>query len=106
MKTNNCGLQASIVFGVGVSFLLTAAPAQANLKEVKAYKEAFPDSKPKCINCHVDEKPKKDEGLHEWNEYGQAARKIDPHPTADTFKQLGSFEDFEKNAKPAVEEKK
>ena len=95
-----------IIFWVLASFLLTAVPAQASLKEIKAYKEAFPEAKPKCINCHEAEKPKKDEGLHEWNDYGKAAIKLEAHPTADTFKKLGSFEDFEKSAKHAAEEKK
>ncbi len=93
-------------FMIGVGFLLGTSAAHANLKEIKAYKEAFPETRPKCINCHEAEKPKKDEGLHEWNDYGKAAMKLKAHPTAETFKQLGSFDDFQKNTKPAVEEKK
>ncbi len=91
---------------IGVSFVLGTSAAHANLKQIKVYKETFPESKPKCINCHETEKPKKDEGLHEGNDYGKAAMKLEAHPTAETFKQLGSFDDFEKKAEPAAEEKK
>ena len=106
MKTDHRGLQIAVALGAGFIFLAGAVPARANLKEIKAYKEAFPDTKPKCINCHEAEKPKKDKGLHESNDYGKAAIKLDPHPTAETFKQLGSFDDFQKKAKPTAEEKK
>ena len=75
-------------------FLVWGLPAQANIKEVKAYKEAFEGSKPKCINCHISEKPKKDEGLHDWNDYGKAAKALNEKPTSVDFKKLGTFEDF------------
>jgi len=100
------GTMRIAAFMIGVCFVLGTSAAYANLKEIKAYKEAFPEAKPKCINCHEADKPKKDEGLHEWNDYGKAAIKLEAHPTAETFKQLGSFDDFEKNAEPAAEEKK
>ncbi len=95
MKTND-GPRLVIVLGVLTGFLFTAAPAHANLKETKKYKEAFPDAKPKCINCHMDEKPKKDDGQHDPNDYGKAVIKAASEPTVDTYKQVGKIEDFKK----------
>lgn len=66
-----------------------AVPAWANIKEIKAYKEAYPDTKPKCIGCHTDEKPKKDDGQHELNDYGKKVAAIKAEPDADAFKQAG-----------------
>ena len=105
MRTDHRAAFKVVAFGILMGFALWISPAYANLKEIKAYKEAFPEAKPKCINCHEAEKPKKDEGMHEWNDYGKAARAIDPKPTAEVFKKLGSFEDFAKNAKPAADKK-
>ena len=50
----------------------TCPIAFANLEQVKNYKAAFPDEgKPKCAACHVAKLPKKEEGKHDWNEYGK-----------------------------------
>lgn len=71
-------------------FALTCvSPAFANVKMIKAYKEAYPDEKPKCQHCHVSEKPKKDEGQHEMNEYGKKVLEIAKEPTAETYKAAG-----------------
>ena len=84
-------------------FILWVTPAQANMTQLKAYKDAYPDAKPKCIDCHVDKMPKKDDGAHELNDYGKAvvkaaqAAKLDK-ATADTYKAVGKIEDFSKNA--------
>ena len=67
--------------------------ANANLKEIKAYKEAFPDAKLKCVTCHAVERPSK-QGPHGLNAYGQAVLKADANPTAETFKKVGKAEDF------------
>ncbi|MDP2654410.1 MAG: hypothetical protein Q8Q08_10320 [Candidatus Omnitrophota bacterium] len=77
-------------------FLIAAwvTPALANVEQIKIYKGAFPDSKPKCLFCHVDAVPKKDDGKHEPNAYGQAVLKLNPKPTADTYQQAGPAEDF------------
>lgn len=46
-------------------------PAWATLDEAKLYKKALAEAKiPKCATCHKDEKPKKEDGQHELNEYG------------------------------------
>ena len=87
------------VLVAGVTFI-----AFANLEQQKLYKTAFPDSKPKCITCHVDAIPKKDEGKHDWNAYGkevkkqavrqQAAQKT-TKPTLETYKAVGPAEKFQ-----------
>lgn len=66
----------------------------ANPAEIKLYKEAYPDAKPKCINCHTIALPKKD-GDHELNAYGKKVTSIDAKPTAETYQKAGSIEDFE-----------
>jgi len=82
-----------ITFFVLTGIIFLAVAARADMSQIKAYKEAYPDGKPKCINCHVDAMPKKD-GSHENNDYGKAAlkaaqdAKLDK-PTADTFKKIG-----------------
>ncbi len=64
--------------------------ALANLEQAKIYKAAFPDEeKPKCTACHVDKIPKKDDGKHDWNEYGQKVRKIKETPDTETYKAAG-----------------
>jgi hypothetical protein len=75
-------------------FIFWALSAHADMTQIKAYKEAYPDAKPKCIDCHVDKMPKKDDGAHENNDYGKSivkaaqAAKLDK-PTADTYKAVG-----------------
>ena len=66
-------------------------PAHAGLAQIKAYKETYPDAKPKCIDCHADKMPKKDDGAHELNEYGKAVLKAagTDKPGADTYKKVG-----------------
>ena len=88
-------------FLVFSSFILWVLPAQADMVQIKAYKEAFPDTKLKCINCHADEHPKKDDGQHENNDYGKAAvtaaKAVDlDKPNADIYKKIGTIEDFSK----------
>lgn len=55
----------------GAASLFFAANGMANIGVVKTYKETFPGEKPKCTCCHVDKSPKKEEGKHEFNEYGK-----------------------------------
>lgn len=69
--------------------LLPSVPASADTKQIKLYKEAFPDEKPKCARCHVDEKPKKDDGQHELNDYGKNVLEINKEPDAETYKKAG-----------------
>jgi hypothetical protein len=95
MTANHFKSQISIFLGVGL-LLAGILPAQANLKELKMYKEAFPSSKVKCSSCHTDEKPKKEDGQHELNAYGQEVLKTSQEITVETFKKVGPVEDFKK----------
>ena len=96
----------NILFFVLTGFIFWSVSAQANMTQIKAYKEAFADAKPKCIDCHVDKMPKKD-GAHDPNDYGKAvltaakAAGVES-PTADTYKKVGTIEDFAKNAPAAA----
>lgn len=75
---------------VGLFFAAgSLSPVWASVKEIKAYKAVYPDAKPKCVACHADEKPKKDDGAHELNAYGKKVVAIKAEPDADTFKQAG-----------------
>ena len=71
-----------------------------DMKQMKIYKEAFPDAKVKCVSCHADAMPKKDDGQHEMNDYGKAvvdkAAQDGAEVTADTYKAVGTIEDFQK----------
>ena len=74
-------------------FLFSSGLAFATLEQAKIYKEAFPDAeKPKCSCCHVDKVPKKEEGKHDWNEYGLKVRKIKEKPDVETYKAVGKNE--------------
>jgi hypothetical protein len=91
-------MKKGIIVLTGLGLLLLMSAAQANMKEMKMYKEAFPGTTVKCIDCHVDTMPKKDDGKHELNAYGKSvitkAQKADP--TADTYKAVGKIEDCKK----------
>jgi hypothetical protein len=97
-------MKRGMILLIGLGLVLWIVPAQANMKEMKIYKEAYPDAKIKCIDCHVDAMPKKDDGKHEMNAYGKAVTaesqkagaKSDVIPTVDTYKKVGKIEDFKK----------
>ncbi|MBI2094726.1 MAG: hypothetical protein HYT89_00980 [Candidatus Omnitrophica bacterium] len=83
---------AAAIFAVAAVFSFTGSPAAwANVKQVKIYKEAFPDEKPKCAHCHADEKPKKEDGQHELNEYGKKVlqAKTGETPDAEAYRKVG-----------------
>ena len=88
-----------ITFFVLTAFILWVVPAYANFTQIKAYKVTYPDAKLKCVDCHVDKTPKKD-GPHDLNDYGKAVAKVagTSSPTADTYKTVGSIEDFAKKS--------
>jgi len=89
-----------IMLFVLTGFIFWNISAYASFTEIKNYKAAYPDATPKCIDCHVDKIPKKDDGAHELNDYGKAVVKAAGvnKPTADTYKTVGTIEDFSKNA--------
>ncbi|MCG3176666.1 MAG: hypothetical protein MOGMAGMI_01624 [Candidatus Omnitrophica bacterium] len=78
-----------IVWVLMVWVLSTAGTAQATIEQGKVYKAAFGD-KPKCVHCHVDEKPKK-EGDHELNAYGLKVKTAagEAEPTEEHYKAVG-----------------
>ncbi len=83
-------IRQSSTFLMALSFLLASVPSVfASVKQIKGYKEASPDEKPKCQHCHVDEKPKKDDGKHDMNEYGKKVLELAKEPTAETYKAAG-----------------
>jgi hypothetical protein len=93
-------LQKITAMAIVFVFALWMVPAQASLKEIKKYKEAYPDTKPKCMNCHTDEKPKKEDGAHEANAYGKAVMDMSKEAkeeeiSVESYKKVGSVEDFE-----------
>lgn len=79
---------ALVVFGFG-------ALAHADIAQIKIYKEAYPDSKPKCISCHASALPKKD-GDHELNDYGKKVKSLAEKPTAEDYKKAGSADEVKK----------
>ena len=91
-------MKKGMILFIVLGLMFGMATAQANMKEIKIYKEAYPDAKIKCMDCHVDAMPKKDAGKHEMNNYGKAViaatAKPDVSPTVDTFKKMGTIEDF------------
>ena len=103
-------IKRSISVAVVAGFALSASVAHANISMIKAYKTIYPDAKLKCIDCHAVGLPKKDDGAHDPNAYGKAvieqaakdakeaaaAKEAAVLPTADTFKKVGSIEDFNK----------
>ncbi len=99
MKEQQVKFNGLVIVGAVLFILNGIIPAHADLKEIKKYKEAFPEAKPKCIECHVQEKPKKDDGQHELNEYGNAVKAKAEEITAETYKAVGKIEDFKPEAK-------
>lgn len=77
---------------VAMFISLSASSAWADIKQVKAYKEAFSGEKPNCACCHVSDKPKKEDGMHDLNDYGKKVVAINPVPDASTYKTAGKNE--------------
>ena len=83
-------------FLILTGFICWALPAHADMDQIKAYKETYPDAKPKCIDCHVDKMPKKEDGAHDPNDYGKSVIKAAKaagldKPTANTYKTVGQI---------------
>ena len=86
----------NLIIGSMVLILsFAAAPLWANIKQVKVYKEAFPDEKPKCACCHVDKMPKKEDGKHDLNEYGKKVVALSQEPTAENYRAAGKAPEAE-----------
>lgn len=91
-----CGL----VFGV--TLILGVKPVQANVNNIKIYKEAFPGSKPQCIFCHVDKIPKKDDGMHDLSAYGTKIKESAEEITVESVTQVGAYENFSEQGSEAA----
>jgi len=102
MTVKNLVFSLAIILG-----LFLSNSAQADSIVIKAYKTAFPDAHPKCMNCHIASVPWE----HPWNTYGQTVKKAinaagvvdvpsgnDISKIVDVFKQVGKIEDFKDNA--------
>ena len=87
----SCGLTGLVL----VVLLSGSVPARADVKQLKVYREVYPDAKLQCIYCHTVKKPKKDD--HELNAYGAKALEMhkEEGPGAETYKALGRSEDFQ-----------
>lgn len=80
-KKNFAGLAGFILC------LFAASIAFANVEQVKIYKKAYPDEKPKCVQCHKLEKPKKDN--YELNDYGNKVKELQQKPDVEAYKTAG-----------------
>jgi hypothetical protein len=104
MNKNQMSFAVVCIAAVGV---FAAGAARADMAQMKIYKEAQPGSKIKCVDCHKDAMPKKDDGQHDVNDYGaaavvagkaeaEAAKATDTQPTVETYKKIGPVESFKK----------
>ncbi len=91
---NNRKIQWTVLFGFLISFF-AAESAFATLEQAKTYQKVFGGDKPKCLACHMDKLPKKEEGRHEWNDYGKKLRAVKEIPDEEVYKQVGKNEQAE-----------
>jgi hypothetical protein len=77
-----------IIVCITLAGFMPLQSAYADKKQQKYYKRAFKE-KAKCIYCHVDTKPKKEDDMHDLNDYGKQALAIDKKPKKETYLQLG-----------------
>ncbi len=81
-------------FLAGIFILAGVNTAGANTDQIKIYKNVFPGSAPKCINCHVDKLPKKDEGKHDLSAYGLKIKAAGEEISEESYKKVGAIEAF------------
>ncbi|HTL71304.1 MAG TPA: hypothetical protein VL404_08450 [Candidatus Eisenbacteria bacterium] len=84
---------ALTVFLTTLFSLSLAGGALANVEQAKLYKSVFGGEKPKCLTCHVDKLPKKEDGKHDPNDYGKKLTAVNPKPDEATYKQVGANPD-------------
>jgi len=84
---------------VMLAVVWSVSNASANPKQLKTYREVFPEFKPKCFYCHVDKVPKKADGKHDLNAYGLKLQELmgGEKLTAEMIQSVGNHEEFEKN---------
>ena len=83
------GRIAHVFLFCSVAALVGSARAQATIHHQKLYKKVFPGSKPKCLFCHIDKLPKKDEGAHDLNEYGLKVKGDNEEVTVEAIQAAG-----------------
>lgn len=82
-------------------------PASATVDLLKVYKKTYPDVAPKCLHCHTDAKPKKEDGMHDLNPYGEMmAGKLKEakdmaEPNEEFIKGLGRHDEYVPEAEEA-----
>ena len=85
METKKISCLVATGFFMGILF---TASSWANVEQIKIYKKAYSEEKPKCVHCHVAEKPKKD-GDHELNEYGKKVKAVKETIDVDSYLAAG-----------------
>jgi len=73
----------------GILMFVSSSLALADIQQLKAYKEAFPGEKPKCVTCHAVALPKKADGQHEMNAYGKKVLEVSKKPNVEAYKTAG-----------------
>lgn len=88
-----------------IGLTLSFSNAFANVEQLKTYRKVYPDFKPKCNYCHIDEKPKKEDGGHELNAYGLKLKElmVDDKLTEEMIQSIGNHEDFQKQESGGTE---
>lgn len=90
-RKNQCPV---LLLCLSIGLMVSVPLAEANVDEVKIYKKAFPGSKPKCMICHLDKIPKKEDGKHDLNAYGLKVKELGEEATVEALQALGTAEDF------------
>ncbi|MEI8345757.1 MAG: hypothetical protein WCG06_06770 [Candidatus Omnitrophota bacterium] len=75
-----------------IFLLVVSAVAWADVAQMKLYKEAFPEEKPKCSSCHVAAMPKKADGEHQLNAYGTKVKAIKATLDVEAYKTAGKIQ--------------
>lgn len=102
----NCLKKAGLTGAFILIFVVLGSTlVAANMHQIKLYKTAFPGTAPKCTICHIGKMPKKEEGKHELNAYGKKIREAQ-EITAETYTQVGTYEEFEAQQNHAQEGEK
>ena len=84
-------MKRGVMVGLVAVFLLASGGVSfATTKMAKEYKNVFGlDKAPKCVVCHVNEKPKKDDNNTELNEYGKKLKAVKEEVDEESLKSVG-----------------
>ena len=97
-------IKSGIILGILMSVMATTS--FANIKQLKTYRTVYPNLKPACVYCHIDEKTKKEDGAHELTPYGMKLKELmaDGDLTEEMVKSIGNHEDFKESAQDDEEQ--